>query len=127
MAHTRAGRSRPSGSFELVAWLFMRISGIVMILLVLAHLAIMHVFNSVHNIDYQFVAERYARPEWRVFDLLMITLALFHGLNGARTVISDYVHARGWRIFAVSALYLTAFVFFIIGSYTILTFQPAIS
>ena len=119
------GRPKPSGSFELAAWLFMRISGIVMVLLILGHLAIMHVINNVHAIDYRFVAERYARPEWRVYDLLMITLALFHGLNGARTVVGDYLHARGWRIVVLSGIYLAALVFFIIGAYTILTFQPA--
>ena len=122
-----AGRPKPSGNFELMAWFFMRISGILMVLLLLGHLFVMHIINSVDKIDYQFVAQRFSTPFWRVYDLLLISLALFHGLNGARTVINDYVHPRGWRIFAVSVVYVFALVFFILGSYTILAFQPAVA
>ena len=40
------GRPRPTGGLELYAWLFMRVSGIALLLLALGHLAIMHLINS---------------------------------------------------------------------------------
>lgn len=119
-----AGRPRPESGFELYAWLFMRVSGAVLLLMALGHLAIMHVINNIEVIDYQFVVRRYATPFWRTYDLVMLWLALLHGLNGTRTFIEDYVGAHGWRVFSLASLYVIGFVFLALGSLVILTFQP---
>jgi succinate dehydrogenase / fumarate reductase membrane anchor subunit len=117
-------RARPLGGLELYAWFFMRASGILLLLLALGHLAIMHIINSVDVIDYAFVAQRYATPFWRTYDLTMLWLALLHGGNGMRTIVDDYVRARGWRVLSLSILYAVGFVFLVLGSLVILTFQP---
>jgi succinate dehydrogenase membrane anchor subunit len=120
-----AGRVRPESGFELYAWLFMRVSGVVLLFMALGHLAIMHVINNVEAIDYQFVARRYVTPFWKTYDLVMLWLALIHGLNGVRTLLEDYVRARGWRVAALASLYVAGFVFLALGSLVILTFHPA--
>ncbi len=102
----------------------MRVSGVALLFLALGHLAIMHVIHDIETIDYQFVARRFATPFWRTYDLVMLWLALIHGLNGLRTLIEDYVSARGWRVFSLAALYVMGFVFLALGSLVILTFQP---
>ena len=84
----------------------------------------MHVVNSVDEIDYNFVADRWGSPFWRSFDWLMLVLALLHGLNGARIAVDDYVRGNGWRIFAYSALATASIVFLIIGTIAIVTFDP---
>jgi succinate dehydrogenase / fumarate reductase, membrane anchor subunit len=117
-------RPRPESGLELLAWVFMRISGIVLLFLALGHLLIMHLINSVDVVDYHFVAVRYATPFWRTYDLVMLWLALIHGLNGARTIIDDYVLSRGWRLAAVAAVGVLGFVFLALGSLVILTFHP---
>lgn len=117
-------RPRPRGNFELFAWLFMRVSGLALIFLVLGHVAIMHVFNNVDDLSYEFVVARWGTPFWRVYDWLLLSLALIHGLNGVRVLIDDYVHSRGWRVFSVSMLYFVGFVFLVIGSIVVFTFQP---
>lgn len=119
-----AGRPRPDSGLELYAWLFMRVSGIVLLFMALGHLAVMHVINTVDSINYQFVAARYATPFWRTYDLVMLWLALIHGVNGARTLIDDYLGARGWRVVSLTAIYVIGFVFLALGSLVILTFQP---
>lgn len=116
-------RTMPAGGFELYAWFFMRVSGVVLLFLALGHLAVMHLVNNVDNIDYAFVAARFATPFWRSYDLLMLLLALLHGLNGARTLIDDYMKG-GRRILALSALYVIGLTFMVVGSVVILTFQP---
>ncbi len=122
------GRPRPTGSnFELYSWLFMRVSGVLLIFLALGHLAIMHVVNSVEKINYAFVAERLSGPAgwlWRAYDLLLLVLALLHGLNGLRMVLDEYVHSRGWRIVSLSAVYVLGFVFLAVGALVLFTFQP---
>jgi succinate dehydrogenase / fumarate reductase membrane anchor subunit len=55
--------------------------------------------------------------------MLLLILALFHGLNGLRILVDDYIHSKGWRIVSLSTLYTIAFVFFALGALVILTFQ----
>ena len=40
------GRERPTGGFELYAWLFMRVSGVLLLFLALGHLAICLLYTS---------------------------------------------------------------------------------
>ena len=119
-----AGRPRPESGLELYTWMFMRVSGVVLLFLALGHLLIMHVINNVDNIDFQFVAARYATPFWRTYDLLMLWFAMIHGVNGVRTVLVDYIGAPGWRTVSLASLFVLGFVLLALGSLTILTFQP---
>jgi succinate dehydrogenase / fumarate reductase membrane anchor subunit len=119
-----AGNPRPESGLELYAWIFMRISGIALLGLALGHLLIMHIIHNVDHIDFQFVAARYATPFWRTYDLVMLWLALIHGVNGVRTVLVDYVSARGWRTVSLASLFLLGFVLLTLGSLAILTFNP---
>jgi succinate dehydrogenase / fumarate reductase membrane anchor subunit len=119
-----AGRPRPESGLELYAWLFMRVSGIVLLFMALGHLIIMHVINNVDVINYQFVVRRYATPFWRTYDLVMLWLALIHGSNGVRTLVDDYISARGWRVASLASLYVVSFIILALGSLVILTFQP---
>ena len=75
------GRNAPSAravssNLEIYSWLFMRVSGIVLILLVLGHLFIMNILDGgVQRINFAFVAGRWTSPFWQVWDLLMLWLA----------------------------------------------------
>ena len=118
------GGSRPESGLELYGWLSMRVSGIILLFLAIGHLVIMHLINNVEVIDYRFVAARYTTPFWKTYDLAMLWLALLHGLNGARTIIDDYLLESGWRIAALACLALVALVFLALGSLVILAFLP---
>ena len=122
--------SRPAptaSSFELFAWYFMRVSGVILLALALGHLFIMHLLNNVGDISYQFVSERWggeAGMLWRSYDWLMLFLALVHGLNGLRTILNDYLKPGQTRVLVMTALYVAGFIFLTVGSIVILTFQP---
>ncbi|HOJ22068.1 MAG TPA: succinate dehydrogenase hydrophobic membrane anchor subunit [Armatimonadota bacterium] len=118
-----AEQPRPTGNFELFSWYFMRVSGVVLLFLILGHLAVMHLFGSVEDVSAAFVAERLANPLWRVYDLTMVVLALLHGGNGVRWILDDYVHSNRWRLIAFSTLYTALFVLLVVGSLILLTFQ----
>ncbi len=121
------GRPKPSGGFEAWSWLFMRLSGLALLALALGHLIIMHLINNVDHIDYNFVAGRYNGWFWRIYDLLMLVLAMFHGLNGVRILIDDYVHPPAWHRLAVGALHTIGGVFLLLGVYVVLFFQPVLA
>src|SRR6266436_7584444 len=117
--------SRPAGGgFETFSWYFMRISAIGLFFLVIIHLFLNHVSHDVSCTSYQLVAARYANPYWRVYDWLLLTLALLHGMNGLRVVIDDYVRSQAWRVRIESTLALITLAFFMIGTVTLITFQP---
>ena len=128
MARSQAGRRvKPSGGFELAAWFFMRISGLLLVFLALGHLFITHILNNVETINYYFVSNRWADPKtgviWRLWDLTMINLAVLHGFNGLRQILDEYVVRPGRRVI-VKTLIWTAAIFLIgIGTYAILLFQ----
>ncbi len=117
-------RPTGAGGFETFSWYFFRISGVVLILLVIPHLFIMHVTNDVSCTTYQFVAARYANPLWRLFDWLLLTLSLTHGMNGLRVIIDDYVRSHGARLTLLSIAGTLLLVFFMLGTITLITFQP---
>ncbi|PWT76214.1 MAG: succinate dehydrogenase, hydrophobic membrane anchor protein [Chloroflexi bacterium] len=113
-----------STSWETFSWYFFRISGVGLIFLALIHVFLNHVANDVSATNYAYIAARYANPFWRVYDLLLLTLALLHGLNGLRIVCDDYIKARGTRLVVQSGLFLVAVTFWLMGTMTIITFHP---
>jgi succinate dehydrogenase / fumarate reductase membrane anchor subunit len=109
---------------ELISWYFFRVSGLLLIFLALFHVIIMHVVNTVDEIDYAFVADRWSSPFWKVYDFLLLALALLHGLNGGRISIDDYVRGPGWRVLAHTTLWVVGFVFMVLGAMALITFDP---
>lgn len=127
IAGKRSGSFKLPGRYEATLWAFMRISGVLILPLVFGHLAMMHVIQGVFDITSQdftvigtdavnntgkaveFVGERWNMlvagvAVWRVYDALLLALALIHGFNGLRYVINDYAHrpvlnrALNWAI-----------------------------
>ncbi|KJY40172.1 MULTISPECIES: succinate dehydrogenase hydrophobic membrane anchor subunit [unclassified Streptomyces] len=118
---------RTRTNFEMLAWLFMRLSGIVLVVLILGHLLIMLVLDGgVSKIGFAFVAGRWASPFWQVWDLTMLWLAMLHGANGMRQVINDYAEKDSTRLW-LKGLMGTATVFTVLlGTLVIFTFDPNI-
>ncbi|MEU7635034.1 MULTISPECIES: succinate dehydrogenase hydrophobic membrane anchor subunit [unclassified Streptomyces] len=114
-------------NFELYGWLFMRLSGIVLVVLVLGHLLIQLVLDGgVSKIGFAFVAGRWASPFWQVWDLLMLWLAMLHGANGLRTVINDYAQRDNTRFWLKMLLYTATVFTVLLGTLVIFTFDPNI-
>lgn len=121
----RYGRPAPRDNpFEMFAWLFMRISGVLLLFLAMGHLLIMHILNNVKTIDYGFVSRRWGSPFWRVYDGLLLFLALLHGVNGLRVVLDDYLRPGPWRVFCLAVLYVVSGVLMFMGLLILFTFQP---
>jgi succinate dehydrogenase / fumarate reductase, cytochrome b subunit len=106
--------SETTRTVERFWWSFMRISGVLILVLVFGHLAMMHVIQGVFDITVagdvvgtgfqntsgtavEFVADRWAQMLgpiyiWRVYDLFLLGLVTMHGFNGLRYVLTDYTN-----------------------------------
>ncbi len=117
---------RPS-SFEVWSWFFMRISGVVLLFLVLIHLYVMHLVGAgVERVNFDFVAQRWDNVGWKTFDWLLVFLGLLHGMNGLRIIIDDYVQSPGLRTAVKATLYTVTGVLMIMGTAVIVTFDPSV-
>ena len=115
---------RPS-SFEVWSWFFMRISGIILLFLVLIHLYIMHLIGEgVERVSFKFVAARWGHVGWKTFDWIMLFLALLHGANGLRVIIDDYVRSGAKRTTLKALLYTSTGVLLVMGTAVLVTFDP---
>jgi succinate dehydrogenase / fumarate reductase membrane anchor subunit len=118
---------RGSSNFELNSWIFMRGSGLLLVVLVIGHLFVnLMLGKGIHAIDFAFVAGKWANPFWQVWDLAMLWLAELHGLNGLRTIINDYATNPTTRLVLKTLLYFSALIVLVLGTLVIFTFDPCI-
>ena len=118
-----SGRVRPQGSgLELAIWYLMRLTGVALFVLALAHFSIMHfVFDPADQTAEFITNERWNQIIWRVVDWMLLMTVLIHGFLGMRTVVVDYVKGRSQRLMTLSFLYLLAIVLFVLGTAVVLT------
>lgn len=126
--HRRRSGSRSRTSFEMYSWIFMRMSGLVLVVLVLWHLLIMNILDGgVQRVNFAFVAGRWSSPFWRAWDLAQLWLAELHGTNGLRVIINDYAERDTTRFWLKMLLYASAFLVLLLGTLVIFTFDPNLS
>lgn len=114
-------------NLEKWGWLYMRASGVLLVVLIFGHLFVnLMVGEGIHQIDFAFVVGKYASPFWQWWDAAMLWLALIHGANGMRTVINDYVRSSGVRAVLVWAVGLAAAFLILLGTLVVFTFDPCL-
>ncbi|MFV0634232.1 succinate dehydrogenase hydrophobic membrane anchor subunit [Demequina sp.] len=125
-----APRKRPAnlrtlGRAERWSWIFQRVSGVILIVLIFTHLFInLLTGDGVSQIDFAFVAGKWAHPLWRVWDLTMLVLAMAHGTNGMRMIVNDYATRPFLKSVLHWALRLSMIIIIVLGSLVIFTFDP---
>lgn len=122
---TPARPARTGVNWEKWGWIYMRASGVLLVILIFGHLLINLVLgDGVKQIDFAFVAGKYATPFWQVWDLLMLWLAMIHGGNGMRTLVNDYAHNRTVNRILKWAIAAAVVVLVVLGTLVIFTFDP---
>ncbi|MEZ4516925.1 MAG: hypothetical protein R3C44_08845 [Chloroflexota bacterium] len=80
---------------ERYGYLFMRLSGVALLVLAVGHMVIQHIVNSSTNLTIQFVAEQWSTWGWKAYDIMLLWMAIPHGINGLRNILLDYIHSPG--------------------------------
>ena len=131
-------------------WLFQRITGALLFITLGTHFYIYHYFmgpgmwgfesigygaNDLATLQalaagdptqgrYLALAMLFASPLWKVFDVIFISLACYHGFYGIRTNIDDLVTSDSLRTLGNWLVYLIGFVLWVIGVVAVITFNP---
>lgn len=116
--------ARVPANLERYAFMFMRLSGVILLFLAVGHMLLQHVFNSSGNLTIQFVAAQWDSWAWKAYDLLLLFFAYAHGINGLRNVLEDYIHNRTAvkYINYFLVIFLTATILW--SAYAIAMFNP---
>ncbi len=109
-------RTQASSNNELTWWIFMRISGLLLVFLVLGHIYMTFIQVSEADATFDAVVNKLANPAWKFYDWLILALALLHGANGARYSIEDYVRSRPGRAWVKGVFYTVVALMFSFGT-----------
>jgi len=106
-------------------WIYMRVSGVVLVVLIFGHLFVNLVMgDGVSQIDFAFVAGKLSDPFWQWYDFALLVLALVHGTNGMRTIVNDYVAKASIRRLLHAALLSSTALLLVLGTLVLFTFDP---
>jgi succinate dehydrogenase / fumarate reductase, membrane anchor subunit len=118
---------RKGPNLEKWGWVYMRASGVVLVVLIFGHLIVNLVLGEgVKQIDFAFVAGKLASPFWQWWDVLMLWLAFIHGANGMRTIVNDYVTHGTTRRVLVWLIWLASAILIVLGTLVVFTFDPCL-
>jgi succinate dehydrogenase / fumarate reductase membrane anchor subunit len=117
---TQTRQVKVSQSYDVVAWKWMRYSGILLIPLAWIHVALQDVIVGVHAIDLNYVQQRWALLGWRVYDFALLAFAFAHGVNGLRQVLVDYIQTEQYRRIISWLLLIFWMVLSLIGAVAII-------
>jgi succinate dehydrogenase / fumarate reductase membrane anchor subunit len=112
-------------NWEKWGWIYMRVSGVVLVVLIFGHLFVnLMIGDGVKALDFAFVGGKLSQPFWQVWDMLLLWLALIHGANGMRTITNDYAHNRLVGVILKGAILAATVVLLVLGTLVIFTFDP---
>ena len=104
---------RAAGGHGARGWVLQRVSALMLLVLVVAHLWVEHFLHPGRAITYRSVAGRLVHGAYEAIDYALLVVVVYHGLNGLRNVLQD----RHWnrRLWA----WVTG-VFWVVGAATVL-------
>lgn len=109
-------RQQSHSNSELNWWIFMRISGLILVFLILGHIYMTFIQVSESDATFDAVVAKLTNPAWKFYDWLILLLAMLHGVNGARYSIEDYVRSRPNRAWVKGIFYTVCAVIFLLGT-----------
>lgn len=101
------------------AWLFQRVTGAFLLAGVLFHFYFMH-FTGKEKITYDLVMQRLSSPYWKIFDIIFLSTAIYHGFNGLWGLVLEYIHGEKLRGMVQVLILVSAAVLLASGIYIVM-------
>jgi succinate dehydrogenase / fumarate reductase, membrane anchor subunit len=125
-------RLRGLNSGGLAGWFLQRLTGVLLVPVVLVHVWVTHYaftggFHK-EEVSYNMVAARLASPWWKLIDIFFLLVVLYHGLRGIWIIVQEGIRRPWLRISLYSAILILGAVLAVLGTVTILPFRaPALT
>lgn len=103
-------------------WFMQRISAIFLAAGLLIHFYVLH-FTIERPVTFEKVQLRLHSPLWILFDILLLTAAVYHALNGVWNVSLDYNPSNSFRKIFGWLLFLVGVALVGIGIYILIPFS----
>lgn len=118
-------RERGIGSGGALSWFFQRLTGIVLVPVLLVHLLTMHRYHE-HGLAWESVTRLLSNPYWKILEITFLVVALYHGLNGLYSLFQDYLKSPWVRLTLFGLVVLAGLVLLVFGIVTVLSIgRPA--
>ncbi len=124
------GRNIQGGTPGFWLWLFQRLSGVLLILLVLMHGWFTH-FDPVADVEsgiqeeavvFDVVKDRLAKAGFVILDFALLAAVLYHGLNGVRNILLEWKPAARRERPVTLSLWVLGLVTFAFGARALAVF-----
>jgi succinate dehydrogenase / fumarate reductase membrane anchor subunit len=120
MQQTLPRRTTHKQSLESRTWKFMRLSAILLVPMVWFHTIFNTLIIGPQNINLDLVSQRWAHVGWQIYDILLLTFAFSHGVNGLRQILIDFTSSSTTRRIVNILLLMFWIVLSVIGASAIL-------
>ncbi len=105
------------------AWFMQRITAALLLVFLGAHFWVLHFAIVGQSVTFGRVADRLHSPWFVLLDSLLLAVAIYHGLNGVRTVIFDFNIRPAAKTWLTAALWIFGVVAAIYGINALLPFM----
>ena len=112
--------SQPQGAW---AWILQRLTAILLVVFLGTHIFVLHYVPENLNINAAGVLLRFKSVLYLIIDSGFLATGLYHGLNGVRNVIFDFVVSPGARTLINWVLLIVGIVFTAYGAYALTFFM----
>ena len=104
------------------AWILQRITAVLLVFFLGAHLTVLHYVPENMNINFLGVAARFKSVLYVIIDSGLLAVALYHALNGVRNVLFDFVGDAGKRRALNVVFVIVGLAYLIWGAYALTFF-----
>lgn len=104
------------------AWILQRITAALLLFFLGAHIFVLHYVPENLNISFLGVAARFKSVLYLFIDSGLLAVSLYHGFNGVRNVLFDFISDEGKRNIINMFLLVAGLAFFLWGAYALTFF-----
>jgi succinate dehydrogenase / fumarate reductase membrane anchor subunit len=105
------------------AWIGQRITAVLLVVFLGTHIFVLHYVPENLNINFVGVAFRFKSLLYVIIDSGLLATGLYHGLNGVRNVLFDFVLNEGTRRLINWVLWLVGGALTLWGAYALTFFM----
>lgn len=111
--------AKPQGVW---AWILQRLTAVLLLFFLGTHIFVLHYIPENLTINFLGVAARFKSVMYMFIDSGLLAASLYHGFNGVRNVLFDFVGDEGKRKFINIFLLIAGMAFFLWGAYALTFF-----